>query len=330
MRIPSYLSNTSVQLFYSDRQEFYLKYLTDHRPPRIPQTRPMSVGSAFDAFVKAYLVEKLLGKDAKPEFALDAIFTKQVEAHNRDWALKAGKYVFECYRRSGALADLMVELELAEGEPRFEFTVQRVIRDIPLLGKPDVWFITRQGMHIIMDWKVNGFCAKRAVSPRKGYITILDGWDHRQMPPSKNHRGCHRDASLIKIGGIVCNVAVFLEDVDQKWADQTCLYGWLMGEEIGSKFITGIDQIVAKPGTPNPILRIARHRTRVSPGYQLKLWDRIEHVWDTIQHGHIFTDLTREASDRRCATLNDYHKAYDGNDPNEKWFQQVTREQKGW
>ncbi len=309
--------------------EFYLKYLADHRPPRIPQTRPMSVGSAFDAYVKNYLVDKLMGLESKPEFELDTIFETQVEKQNRVWAKEAGAHVFECYKRSGALADLMVELSLADAEPRFEFTVRRTIRDIPLLGKPDVWFITKKGMHIIMDWKVNGYCSRSAVSPRKGYVSLLDGWDHKKMPPSRNHRGCHRDASLLLIGGIVCNVAVFMEDVDKKWADQTCLYGWLMGEEIGSKFITGVDQIVAKPATP-PILRVARHRTRVSATYQQQLWTRIEHVWDTIQSGHIFDELTREASDARCKVLNEYHKAYDGDDPNEKWFQEVTREHKGW
>jgi len=329
MRIPKYLSNTSISLFYSDRMEFYLKYLAKDRPPRIPQTRPMSVGSAFDAYVKSYLVEKLLGVGVKSEFALDAIFTKQVEKHNRDWALEAGRYTFECYKRSGALADLMLELSLAKMEPRFEFTVSRIINDIPLLGKPDVWFVTKHDVHMIMDWKVNGYCSRSAVSPRKGYVSVADGWDHKKMPPSRNHRACHRDAQLLSIGGIICNVAVFLEDVDQKWADQTSLYGWLMGEEIGSRFITGIDQIVAKPGNP-PILRIARHRCIVSAIYQKQLWDNIVNCWDTIQSGHIFDDLSREASDARCQVLDDYYKAYDGDDPKEKWFQEITRTHKGY
>lgn len=328
MRVPKYLSNTSIQLFFSDRMEFYLKYLADDRPPKIKQTRPMSVGSAFDAYVKNYLVKHLLGNEIPQEYELDTIFTTQVEKHNRDWAREAGAYVFECYKRSGALADLMIELELSKVEPRFEFTVRRTIGDIPLLGKPDVWFVTREDMHIIMDWKVNGYCASRSVSPRKGYIAVLDGWDHKEMPPSRNHRSSHKDAQVLKVGGIMCNVAVFLEDVDKKWADQTCIYGWLMGEEVGAKFITGIDQIVAKPATPKPQLRVARHRSRVSAGHQQKLWARVVKVWDTIQHGHIFDDLTREKSDERCKILDNYYKAYDGDDPKEKWFQEVTREHK--
>lgn len=331
MRTPKYLSNTSISLFYKDRMEFYLKYLADERPPRFKQTRPMSVGSAFDAFVKHYIMEKLLGKDSiPPEFERDTIFTTQVEEHHRDWARVAGEHVFECYKRSGALADLMIELELADVQPRFEFTVQRTIRGVPLLGKPDIWFITKDGMHVLIDWKVNGYCASRSVSPKKGYIKIVDGWDHSVTKASKSHKTPHKDAQVLKVGGIMCNVAVHLEDVDIGWANQTALYGWLMGEEIGAKFMTGIDQIVAKPNKPKPLLRIARHRCRVSAAYQQGLWLRIKKVWDTIQSGHIFDEMPREKSVKRQEMLDGYHKAYDGDNADEKWFQSVTRERKGF
>jgi len=330
MRDPKYLSNTSIQLFYSDRMEFYLKYLADERPPRIPQTQPMSVGSAFDAYVKSYIVDRLFGANAKPEFDRETIFETQVDPHNRDWARVAGQHAFDAYKQSGALADLMLELALADAEPRFEFTIEKEIRGVPLLGKPDIWFITKDGMHVLIDWKVNGYCSRSAVSPRKGYIHIADGWNHKEMPASRNNRSPHKDAQIMRVGGLMCNVAVYLEDVDKSWADQTSLYGWLMGEEIGSKFITGIDQLVCKPGIERPSIRVARHRCRVSPGYQEGLWLKIKNVWETIQSGHIFDELTRADSNTRCATLNDYHKAYDGNDPKEKWFQEITREQKGF
>jgi hypothetical protein len=126
---------------------------------------------------------------------------------------------------------------------------------------------------------------------------------------------------MMMVSGVCINAAVYLEDVDSKWADQTSLYGWLMGADIGGKFLTGIDQIVGRP----PKLRIARHRTRVSEGYQRLLWERIKNVWDTIQSGHIFNDLTREQSNQRCKTLDVYYKAYEGDDERAKWFQEVTR-----
>jgi len=326
VRTPKYLSNTSISLFYGDRTEFYLKYLADNRPPRFKQTRPMSVGSAFDAYVKSDICDKLFGPGAKPEFERDHIFEIQVEEHNRDWAREAGQHVFECYKRSGAFDMLMLELSLADGDPRFEFTVRREIEGIPLLGKPDLWFITNKGLHVLIDWKVNGYCANRSVSPRKGYVTLFDGWDHSKHKPSRNHKSMHKDAQPMNVGGIICNIATYLEDVDIKWADQTCLYGWLMGEPVGAKFVTGIDQIVAKPAEPKPLLRVARHRARVSEAYQRGLWQRIKHVWQVIQSGHIFDDRSRAESDSRCKILDDYHKAYDGDDPNEQWFQEATRE----
>lgn len=327
MRVPKYLSNTSITLFYKDRMEFYLKYLADHRPPKFKQTLPMSVGSAFDAYVKSYIVEKLFGRDraVTDGYEIKHLLKLQVEEHNLEWATEAGRYTFECYKRSGALADLMIELELADAEPRFEFTKRLTIKDIPLLGKPDVWFVTKEGMHVLIDWKVNGYCAKRNVSPKKGYIKIMDGWDHKVTKPSKNHRAPHKDAQILKVGGIMVNLGCNLEDVDATWAQQTTLYAWLMGEPIGSKFIIGIDQIVAKPNGERPLLRVARHRSRVTPEYQTELWNKIEHVWDTIQSGHIFDDMERDRSDARCRTLDEYHKAYEGTDPNEKWFQEATR-----
>jgi len=329
MRIPKYLSNTSIQLFYKDRMEFYLKYLADDRPPRFKQTKPMSVGSAFDAFVKHYIVEKLLGT-VPDEFNRETIFETQVEEHNRDWARVAGEHVFECYKRSGALADLMIELGKAAETPRFEFTVRRTIDGVPLLGKPDVWFVLESGLQILIDWKVNGYCSRSAVSPKKGFIKITDGWEDTEAKHSRSHRTPHKDAQIIMVQGLAINAAVFLEDVDIGWADQTCLYGWLMGADVGEKFLTGIDQIVAKPNSPRPLLRVARHRTRVSEGYQRLLWKRIKHVWDTIQSGHIFDDMTKEKSVARQATLDDYHKAYTGDDPMEQWFLDATRSRGGF
>src|SRR4051812_14365124 len=111
MRKIEYLSPTSLELFYKNQQEFYLRYLSDKRPPRIPQDRPMSVGSSFDAHAKSYLHQNLFGKGHDPKFDLKNLFEAQVEPQNRDWALAAGQHAFDVYKRSGALADLMLDLQ---------------------------------------------------------------------------------------------------------------------------------------------------------------------------------------------------------------------------
>ena len=57
MRTPKYISPSALKLFEKNPTEYYLKYLADAHPPRSPQTQPMSVGSAFDAFVKVGQLE---------------------------------------------------------------------------------------------------------------------------------------------------------------------------------------------------------------------------------------------------------------------------------
>ena len=94
MRQPKFLSPSSIGKWNDDREEYYLRYLADNRPPKMAQTLPMSIGSAFDAYTKSYISERLFGKDARPEFNFSAIFEKQVESQNRDWAKKHGKHAF--------------------------------------------------------------------------------------------------------------------------------------------------------------------------------------------------------------------------------------------
>lgn len=328
MRVPRYLSPTSIDLFYKDRTEFYLRYLAEHRPPRIPQTRPMAAGAAFDAYIKSYLVGNLYGRNDE-QFQLDNILETQVEKQNLDWGIENGKYLFACYKKTGALADLMIELEKAVDDPRFEFTVEgRVtheveIGDIPLLGKPDVYFKTKDGVSVIFDWKVNGYCSKNPTSPKKGYLKVrgLDG-------SSKMHKDCH----MMDVKGITINIAEYLENIDEGWARQLSIYGWLLGEKVGSMFVIGIEQLVAKPTTDKPLIRVASHRSRTSKEYQDKLFNRVAYVWSRLKDGdtrRVFTDLNEEESHHRCLLLDEYYKAYDGDGSfNDEWFQQITRQHK--
>jgi hypothetical protein len=183
MRRPEYLSPTSLALFRKDTTEFYLNYLSDNRPPRIPQNQPMSIGSAFDAYVKSYLHTALFGVGNDPRYGFESLFEAQVEPHNRDWARDHGQYVFNQYKSAGALADLMTELRGAQGEPRFEFEAKGAVNgyrepavkrlgEVVLMGKPDCHFINNQGAHVILDWKVNGYCSPSAHSPKPGYIRM--------------------------------------------------------------------------------------------------------------------------------------------------------------
>jgi hypothetical protein len=330
MRELKYISPTSLQTFQRDRSEFYLNYLAEHRPARMPQTQPMSVGSAFDAFVKSHIM-KLLHGAAPPEFEMEVLFNQQVEPHNREWARKHGANVFRQYIASGALADLMSDLATAAESPRFEVKVEAriphedVIEGIPLLGKPDLYFITKEGAHVVYDWKVNGYCAKRPTSPKKGFIMVRDGWKE-DYARSRVVNCMHKDAQLMRINGITINIADWLENIYTPWANQLSIYAWVLGEPVGSGFVVGIDQLVGIPRpNANPSIRVAAHRMRVSANHQHALIRDLAVMWNTVREGpralFIEDGMTPDESEARCEILDKMHEVYaPSEDPKDQWF----------
>jgi hypothetical protein len=341
MKMPKYLSPTSIATFKDDRAEFYCKYLADNRPPKIPQSLPMAAGAAFDAYVKSFLVKELFGPTKmEPRFELQAIFETQVEPQNRDWAIIHGQYLFDCYKKSGALADLMLELSNAMTAPRFEFEVEgRVAHEsvtdgIPLLGKPDVYFTSKSGKTVIRDWKVNGYCSTNPTSPKKQYIMSRDGWDHLKFPMSRSHRQQHKDAQILKLDGILVNCACNLETIDPSWAAQLAIYGWVLGMGVGDKFLVGIEQLVAS-GTADRLIRVSSYCNHIGKEFQLDLLKDITDLWNLILAVHkgeapFFDGLSLEDSKARCESLDGYYLAFAdaATNPTEKWFADISREEK--
>jgi hypothetical protein len=327
MRLPKYLSPSSLKTFEKDRSEFYLRYLADNRPERMPQTEPMAVGSSFDAHVKSYLHKALIGNyGANNEYELDALFEAQVEPQVRDFARAAGRHVFEKYSWCGALSDMMLALQKSVGQPRFEFNLEGVIDseigNIPVLGKPDIFFINELGARVVWDWKVNGYCGKSSTSPTKGYTNCRDTWEpiRSGRSSSRNVGNPHKECVLMDHLGIQINGSMYMEDCNAEWADQLAIYAWLLGEPIGSEnLIVGIDQIVgcgkdAVDASGRPFLRVANHRTRISANYQFTLQERLAFVWGAITSGHIFIELPREESDAKVAELDTLASALSGDD----------------
>lgn len=283
-----------MSLFHRDPEAFYIRYLTENRPPREPQIPVMAVGSAFDAYVKAYLFERLVGrKDARYE--REALFEAQVEVQCRDQAKIDGQEVFEYYKKTGALADLVLDLKGCIGEPRFETDVTGMIGrsgrigNVPILGKPDIFFITEHGARVIFDWKVNGFYSNSPPSPKMGYLKIFPG-----LAP-------HKDCNTYVHKGFKINGSRPLDLVDKEWAAQLSTYAWVLGEEIGSDFITVVDQIVCNKHTGNH--RVARHSATVQDKYQFDVYDRYHQCWYAIENGHVFQDMSYEDSLNKMKTL---------------------------
>jgi hypothetical protein len=326
MRMPKFLSPSSLATWECNREEFYLKYLSDNRPPRPPQMDYMSIGSAFDAYVKSQLGRDLWGRDMDPQFDFDAIFTEQVEEHNRDWALEAGHYAMECYRTSGSYDELLDALAHAAEEPQFEFGVDGTVGGVPLFGKPDCRYITTGSTHVILDWKVNGFCSKHGSSPYKGYRLVRDGWE------GKPSRGCNKAHKLYKPmehGDMVIG-SHYLEETSKDWADQLSIYGWMLGEEVGDEnVVVCIDQLVCKPFEPYPLVRVANHCCRVSEVWQQSLVKRLQNCWQAIESGYIFNDImSRDDSDARCEMLDMRATAHKNAEAGgiEEWVCKISQE----
>lgn len=324
MRNLDYLSPTGISKAQGDFQEFYKVYLSENRQPREPQTKPMSIGSAFDAFVKSFLYEKLIGKgDAR--FELQTLFEDQVEPHNRDWAHRNGKHCFKLYRESGALAELLIELNQAVSEPVFEVSLQGLVKDKPtspgavLLGKPDIYYIGPDGIPIIIDWKVNGWCSNSPVSPKRGHLGLRHGSSDRSKDKPQ-----HRDAHIMKVAGMFINFMCPLDKADDKWARQLTIYAWLCGAPVGSEFIVGIDQVCCKPVNQTyPEVRFAKHRSRVSEEAQRRYYAEAEELWEIVHSDHIFRDMTFEQSKTRCETLDSF-------DHSDDLFNEMSKSSKGW
>lgn len=333
MRNVQYLSPTSISKYYENTTEFYLQYLAENRPDRIPQTRPMSIGSAFDAYAKSYLHEKLFGKDNDVRFQFETIFEAQVEKQNRDWAKEAGKYAFDCYHQSGALSDLMIELSSAIGTPRFEFEIRGVINGVregttldigpmTLLGKPDCWFINKTGAHVILDWKVNGFCSDWGVSPMQGYVRLRAKKSGRWA-----NLGQHKGSMCMMHNGMMINMSAYLENFDMNWARQLTIYAFLLGEDIGGDFIVAVDQLACKLNTEKfPDIRIAEHRLRIAHETQWKIFADAQHVWEVCHSNHIFREMSQEESVARCLMLEHTATVLKGDgSTTDKWFNNSCR-----
>lgn len=330
MKTPRALSYSSLSLLEKNPEEFYTLHLSEVRAARKPQTPPMTVGSAFDAYAKAALHAAVFGPGADPRYEFISIFDSQVEPQNRDFGLKAGMHVFSCYQYCGAFKDLLDQLLQSVEPPRFEFTVERLIGGVPFTGKPDCRFVLDLGeglVHCVYDWKVRGYCSKYTTSPSKGYAVCLDCF--KSDKPSRSHGKEHGLYLAKQFRGTTVN-AGYLETCEPAYADQLCLYGWLLGEEVGDENVMlGIEELVSKPMGEDkpPQLRYARHRALCKSDYQHKLFQRVQAAWTRITSGHFFPDMTLEESQERCQSLEEMAVSLAQNATDlDSWFNEVARD----
>ena len=258
--MPKYLSPTSIAQFMDNEEEFFRKYIV--RVGRLPQTKPMAVGSAFDACIKSYLdIYNEHGEvdPKKHEIRYKERFDDSVEPLNREWAFYPGIIVFNMYRNTGALDHFLADAE--PGSVVTIDTIERELNGVPILGKPDLMYRSKKYDNevIIVDWKCNGACSKSSVSPTPGYIDLF---------PS---RAMHKSADVVD--------GVNQGEIHKNYRLQLTVYGLL-----ANCSIVGIDQLVfgkADPSVEFGDCRVAIHRYKHDGGADIletaaKLWTLIQ------------------------------------------------------
>lgn len=343
---PEYISPSALMLYNSNPEEYFLKYLAKNRPPRLPQTHQMAVGSAFDAYVKAYIARKLWGKAKDSEFNFDMLFEKQVESQNRDDAIGQGANCFQQYRTAGVLDRLMRMLEASPVEPRMEFSEGNIptsyagnfAREVThgdstviVLGKPDLHFQTPEAWDFIIDWKVNGYFS--AAAPTAGYLMLNCGWDISIEPYLRNHGKCHRDCTPWFEGGIDISAEPNLELKKPDWGLQLVTYTWVAGVPVGGNAILGIHQLACKQAARSNYVcvSIAEHQHVSTPDFQKRVFLQYVDLWRRIQEsGHIFKDKDEEANIERMQTLSKQANAYSTETPEDEWFMNAHRRHRPW
>jgi hypothetical protein len=297
------ISPTALNTFETDPTAFVLTYVL--RAPRPKQLKVMSIGSAFDSRCKAYLTAELCGGSEKDLFI--QLFESSVEPHNRTWAMAESKQLFDWYKKTGALSDLVIELTGFQTAPKFEFSVNRTIIEkavhtegatiaIPLTGKPDCYFVNVEHAKVILDWKVNGYCSK--ASPLAGYVRCRDLTGFNE--------GTYKGTTALKYKGIYIGYGVPLK---REWNDQLIIYSWMLGEgEVSfdpDEWIVGIEQLACNLDAPNPAkkLRVASFRLGRDPGAARTLWERLTRMWQAVQRGHYFLSVSQEESDMKTETI---------------------------
>lgn len=304
MRMPKYLSPSSLAKWEGNPEEFFIQYIVPKnvRPDKPPQLDVMAVGSAFDALVKNKLYVEFFGYDqaVADGYSLTNLVKNQCEPHTLPKSFAVASGVFDQYIESGAYGLLLEDIKASPVPPRMEIDVQTTVAGVPLLGKPDLIFESFSGCLVIADWKVSGSLSKRGVSPQQGYMRAMTVKEPGEIVSHKKFEGWSHPCAEI-----ICNKVPMNETTDY-WADQLATYAWALGHPVGSEdFVVIIEQLACRPpgkrSTDGELnIKCCQHRSYVSQDHQLELMERYKKCWSHIESGHYFPDMTKQESDHQA------------------------------
>lgn len=251
-----HLSPSSLQEMERCNMSFYLKRMMGLAWPESTQSSAAGCGSAFDAFVKAEIAERL-GLQDDPKNQLSNLLKSSVEEQNAH-VIPLGQALFMEYKRTKMLDRLM-----DEGLCGIEMSERKVLKvgdtEIPVLGKPDA--VLADGT--MVDWKVQGSMSKSGASPTPGYCFGRRGFDYLG-----EHKRCGES----------------LDQLKPEWALQLAIYSWLYsGVEPFRDLPVAIENVTVR-GTKYTFTSI---RTHITAGFQEQLWHRLNYAWGKAQSGEM-------------------------------------------
>lgn len=248
VRTVEYLSPSSLYELEETPLDFYLHRLGPEEFKRkTEQTYPMAVGSAFDQEIKR---------------RLGTVVPDQVSTTDRPGEARTlGITLAERYCASEAFAHLQRE------RPTIGTRLHGEAWGVPISGEPDLFLRPRANRgQVLADWKVTSANRPGEMSPNKGYRRLFNtGEPEKVFGP---HELCDEP----------------LEVLNEKWATQLAIYGWLIHGPVIRARRVAIDQLVVwREGH----VRIAQFRTVVSAAWQRKVRDRLQAAWTLIQEERV-------------------------------------------
>ena len=255
MKTPRSLSYSSLTLWEKNPEEFYLRYLADTRPRGCPKSRRWPWAAASTPTSSPPCTPACSAQGSDPQFAFETIFESQVEPQCRDFAL---------HGRPARLRRLQADRGLRRTACRCcnspssrRASSSRSMASLPARRSPasrtaaSCWTSAWDRSTASWTGKSAATARKYATSPSKGYMLCRDGYQSDK--PSRSHGTQHTNFLEFNHRGLTIN-AGYMEYCNDEYADQLCLYGWLLGEKPGDENVVGmIEEIVAKPASPAPL-----------------------------------------------------------------------------
>lgn len=248
---PRYLSPSSIDLWNKDRIQWFNKYVVGVIAE--PQTPPMAVGSAFDAYVKC----QIDGGDYMQ--ALQDC----VEGPLLDQMHPLGKDIFDRHyqRGMGRLIEMGMTPATSSTDLDETFTTTN---GTPVRVKPDLIF-ERRSKQCVLDWKASGYYSAKGASNIGGYNYSDDSANQYKCVPLADSR------------------------IPEKWRRQLYTYGYKYESRVLMVHVLNFKPI---PGFDQKKCTLCEYTEDVQDDLMQTYLDEYDGCWEALKSGRIFTDVS--------------------------------------